>query len=83
MTFLRDRREENSLSRFKENADVALWFAESYGLVPTVLQLETSTCHRPVQIELHGEAPIILNTAAADEKLNKLLQVNRTSRSQT
>ena len=77
---LSPRHARRKLLEFKENAEVALWFAESYGLAPTMLQLETLTSHRAVQVDLRTKPPPAIpipDDPAPDEK-NKLLQVNRT-----
>eukprot|EP00731_Ephydatia_muelleri_P005768 Em0003g16a len=73
---LSPRHARRKLLEFKENAEVALWFAESYGLAPTMLQLETLTSHRAVQVDLRTKPPPAIpipDDPAPDEK-NKLLQ---------
>ena len=57
MTYEPARHARRKLLEFKENAEVALWFAESYGLAPTMLQLETLTSHRAVQVDLRTKPP--------------------------
>ena len=79
---LSPRHARRKLLEFKENAEVALWFAESYGLAPTMLQLETLTSHCAVHAggSIRTKPPPAIpipDDPAPDEK-NKLLQVNRT-----
>ena len=42
---------QRKLGEFKNKAKAVLWFVESYGLKPTVLELET-TAHNPVKLVL-------------------------------
>lgn len=47
-----NRKEENS--QFQQAADVALWFGESFGLVPMQLMVWTSKSNEAISLTLSG-----------------------------
>ena len=46
------KQKKRKLAQFQRAADAALWFGESFGLVPTQLMLRSSTCDEAITISL-------------------------------
>ena len=46
------KQKKRKLAQFQRAADAALWFGESFGLVPTQLMLQSSTCDEAITIPL-------------------------------
>ena len=75
---LSPRQARRKMSEFRDHVEAVLWFAESYGLNPTILQLKTTTSRQPVELSLYDEDPATPTSPSSsvlqDEK-EKLLQV--------
>ena len=70
---LSPRQARRKIGEFQDKVEAVLWFAESYGLEPTVLHLETATSHQPVELSLTNEVP-----ATWRETCNLLCPTNET-----
>lgn len=75
MDELSPRQARRKIGEFRDKVEAVLWFAESYGLQPTVLHLETATSHQPVELSLTKEVPATCPSVPQEEK-EKLLQVH-------
>ena len=55
------RQKKRKLAQFQRAADAALWFGESFGLVPTQLMLRSSACDEAITIPLgDSSSPTIM-----------------------
>ena len=56
------RQKKRKLAQFQRAADAALWFGESFGLVPTQLMLRSSACDEAITIPLgDSSSPTIMS----------------------
>lgn len=46
------KQKKRKLAQFQRAADAALWFGESFGLVPTQLTLRSHTCDKTITVPL-------------------------------
>ena len=61
------KQKKRKLSQFQRAADAALWFGESFGLVPTQLTVRTSKKDDSTSIPLGGTSTPLPNTHIARE----------------
>ena len=64
---LSSRQKRRKLSQFQRAADAALWFGESFGLVPAQLTVRSSVNDESLTIPLGGTSPPLSDTPLARE----------------